>query len=112
MQICDLQSLVNLVCDEYLDKGVRKHLARALRTQVAVMTNDILNGKPRTDRLTRQEIEAGRFEGKIPCIKLVRTRCGLGLKEAKDSVEAEFTRLGHLFKGVQPPASNKPYWEQ
>ena len=97
--MCDLQNMVNLVCDESLDKGVRKHLARALRAQVAVMTNDILNGKPRTDRLTREEIEVGRYEGKIPCIKLVRDRCKLGLKEAKDLAENEFTRLGYAFKG-------------
>ena len=109
--MCDLQSLVNLVCDTALDNGVRKHLARALRAQVVVLTNDVLGSKSRTDRLTRREIEAGRYEGKIPCIKLVRERCGLGLKEAKDLVEAEFTRLGYSFKGYAE-APVKYSWEQ
>ena len=49
MQMCDLQSLVNIVCDTALDK-------------------------------------------------LVRERCGLGLKEAKDLVEDEFIRLGYSFR--------------
>ena len=111
MQMCDLQSLVNLVCDTSLDNGVRKHLARALRAQVVVLTNDVLKGKARTDRLTRQEIESGRNDGKIPCIKLVRERCGLGLKEAKDLVEDEFIRLGYSFKGYET-LPVKACWEQ
>ena len=97
MNHCDLQNLVNLVCDTSLDNGVRKHLARALRAQVVVLTNDVLGNKPRIDRLTHMEFKTGRNEGKWACIKLVRTRCGLGLKEAKDLVEAEFTRLGYAF---------------
>lgn len=96
-----LNELVNMVNNASLDMGVRKHLARALRRQVVVETNTILGVTPRTDRLTLSEISIGQREGKIPCIKLVRDRCCLGLREAKDLVESEFSRMGLIFYTAQ-----------
>ena len=119
--------LVDMINNPCLDKGVRQHIARALRRMVVVETQDILGLQkipredilglqkiPREDRLMQGEIFVGKNEGKIACIKLVRTRCNLGLKEAKDLVEAEFNRLGLSFYNTadlynKPPVECNPF---
>lgn len=58
----------------------------------------LFNAKP---RLTNNEWESGKNEGKIPCIKMVRARLGLGLKQSKDLVEYWFDEYGYSFKGYE-----------
>lgn len=47
--------------------------------------------------LLPDEIDLGKDQGKIPCIKEVRARTGMGLKEAKDLVEKVFDQNGWVF---------------
>ena len=47
--------------------------------------------------LTTTEIDIGKKEGKIPCIKAVRERTGLDLKNTKDLVEDYFAANGYQF---------------
>jgi ribosomal protein L7/L12 len=48
--------------------------------------------------MTNEEIEIGKNNGKIQCIKWVRNRTGLGLKDSKDLVEKVFRENGWIFK--------------
>lgn len=83
-----------------VDPILRKHLSMALRRATKLYTCDAVRPRvyTRKDRLTTKEIETGRCVSKIQCIKDVRERTGLGLKDSKDLVEAEFDRLGYNFK--------------
>ena len=82
------------------DPVARKHLAAALRRLTYLETQkDLPKGYTSPKGLTQKEIEVGRYEGKIPCIKLVRDRTNFGLKETKDLVEKYFYNHGFAFKG-------------
>jgi hypothetical protein len=85
-----LKVLIDLIDDNRnSDKLLLEHLQDAL-----LRASQLFCGSFVTDRLTNEEIEVGKKQGKIACIKLVRARLYLGLKEAKDLVEAEEKRLG------------------
>lgn len=79
-------------CNDVL---VRKHLKRAIRRQVAVQLKDNTSNYPTTEvvqapnALTLEEVQM-LYQGnlKISAIKSVRSRTGMGLKEAKDLVES------------------------
>lgn len=49
--------------------------------------------------MTYEEVETGKRDGKIAAIKMVRSRLGYGLTEAKSFVENEASRLGFDFGG-------------
>jgi ribosomal protein L7/L12 len=78
---------------------------RLLRSAAMKLVNEampMISETVRLDRLTAEEIRVGEKEGKIPCIKMVRSRpvnAVVGLKEARDLVENEFSRLGKFFYG-------------
>ena len=47
--------------------------------------------------LTNEEIDAGKYQGKIPCIKMHRERTAMGLRDSKETVENYFTANGLFF---------------
>lgn len=92
----NLESALNLLdgCRDTVSSGKVASLARHFFG--LVLQEGML--KPASQIvLTAEEIDAGKYQGKIPCIKLHRGRTGMGLKESKDAVEEYFHKNGWIF---------------
>lgn len=91
----------------YVAEDVRtntdQHEVQYLRTRLAAVTNLLLNDG--VVKFTKQEIDYITTGQKINAIKSVRDRTGLGLKEAKDLVDAAVLRLE---KGLEVPIQPSP----
>lgn len=79
-----LDSILATDCQKALDEYER----RVLRDVKDTM------GDP-----TEHEVSLGMHTGKIPAIKAYRERTGAGLAEAKNIMEAYFTKKGYTFQG-------------
>jgi hypothetical protein len=82
------------------DPVIRRYLGRILRRKVRIVTQvDVsYSRKAPSQYLTLGEVDTGKQVGKIACIKQVRERTGIGLKEAKDLVEKWFADRNYVFK--------------
>lgn len=61
----------------------------------------IMEAMTPSEELTQHEIEIGRKEGKLACIREHKLRTGLSLVESKNRAEDEFKRLGLKFLGEE-----------
>ena len=62
--------------------------------ELPVPDNEVPGGVPGETPLERQVLSAYQSQGIIPAIKLYREQTGVGLKDAKDAVEALAKRYG------------------
>lgn len=78
------------------DSSVRLILKNNIEKIYKLVMGEFSHGE-----LTPAEIECGMCHGKIPCIKMVRSRTGLGLQEARALVEKIFQAKNICFNEVQ-----------
>lgn len=91
-----LKTLIDLIDENRnSDKLLLEHLNDALLRASQLFCGSLPLRHSMT--MTDEEIATAKHYGKIAAIKAVRARLNIGLKEAKDLVEAEEKRIGFTY---------------